>query len=91
MKKVSAVKLVRDAVSADSVGKNKVGNIVVRRGYFYRHGDDGHSFAHRIASQLIGAGVSFDIIDCGDHWAPFRGGKGVAANSHFYVELKVWA
>jgi hypothetical protein len=89
MKKVSNVALVRNAVSADMVSRNKLGNVVVRRGYFYTNGATAESFRDRVSNALFQAGVSFDVVDYGNHWAPFRGGAGVTANSHFYVELKV--
>jgi len=87
--KTSTLKLVRDAVMCDSVGKNKEGNIVCRRGYFYRMGDAANNFAARISSELTKAGVKHTVVNQGDHWAAFRGGQSVKAGSHFWVELRV--
>jgi len=79
------VKQVRDAVqfSADSVGKRKDGKIVVRRGYFYRHGMDSAKFTS-IISKLVPAAV---VVDSGDKWTAFNGGASVANQSHFWVVL----
>lgn len=76
---------VKDAVAADSIGKNKAGNVVVRDSYFYTHGRTADSFAKSVADQLRAAGVAFDIVDHGDHYASFRGGATVAQGSHFWV------
>ena len=69
----------------DTVSRNKDGNIVIRRGYFYRNGMDGQKFGERIMEKLGGA---VTLVECGDHWAPFRGGASVARSSHFYAVVK---
>ena len=75
----------------DSLGRTKTGTYRVRRGYFYRNGWDAQAFATRVSDALTIAGIQHRIEDSGDHWAAFKGGKGVAANSHFYVEFTVLA
>ena len=72
---------------ADTVGTNKAGNIVARHGYFYRHGNDEEKFANRISESLKSAGIEHEVVDKGDHWAPFRGGASVAQGSHFTLKL----
>jgi hypothetical protein len=83
------VKQVRAALQSnvDSVGKNKVGGIVVRRGFFYRNGMSSEKFTDFIDFKLREAGLSFKIVRDGEHYAPFRGGATVAQSSHWYVEL----
>lgn len=83
------IKQVRAALAnnADTVGKNKAGAIVVRRGFFYRNGMDSQKFAHLIDHKLREAGLSFKIVREGEHYAAFRGGASVAQQSHWYVEL----
>jgi hypothetical protein len=83
------VKQVRDALShhADSIGKNKAGAIVIRKGFFYRNGWSSGEFTYFVDHKLREAGLSFKIVRDGEHYAPFRGGATVAQSSHWYVEL----
>ena len=83
------LKQVRAALESnvDSIGKNKAGAIVVRRGFFYRNGMSSEKFTYFIDSKLREAGLSFKIVRDGEHYAPFRGGATVAQSSHWYVEL----
>lgn len=76
--------------SVDSVGKNKDGNIVVRRGYFYRNGQDSGTFAENIKSRLIEGNLNVALVGCSDNWKPFRGGAPVAQQSHFAAEFKIY-
>lgn len=89
MAKVTLMKLVRDAVSADGISKNKAGNFMFRKGYFYRMGDGCDKFAARVTAALTAAGIAHTLVDTGDHWAAFRGGAPLAKSSHFYVEVKI--
>jgi len=68
----------------DSIGKNKAGNFVLRRGYFYRNGMDSDKFAANIMTIL---GDRVTLIASGDCWKPFRGGATLANSSHFWVEI----
>jgi hypothetical protein len=87
----TTVKQVKQAIGsyADTVGKNKAGNIVLRKGYYYRNGASAESFENNIVAALSSAGVLCKVVDRGDVWKPFRGGASVAQQSHFYVELAV--
>ena len=89
-RKPSALALVRDAMGheADSVSRNAAG-IVIRRGYFYRFGGSAQKFADKVAHKLEVAGIKADILRSYDHFAPFRGGEGVARNSHFAVVVRL--
>ena len=74
---------------ADTVGKKKNGNIIVRREFFYRHGGTAESFAEKISSILTNADVRHNIIDKGEEWKAFRGGASVANQSHWWVEIAI--
>lgn len=73
-----------DAGEADSIGQGKEG-VIVRRGYFYRHGMDSSKFEAAIMRRLTAAGLEPKLVRSGDKWAPFRGGASIASSSHFYV------
>lgn len=74
---------------ADTVGRNKKGNIVLRRVFFYRHGMTGPKFASGCVERLAAIGVTANIVGESEVWKPFRGGASVASGSHFYAELSV--
>jgi hypothetical protein len=83
------IKQVKEALSysVDQVSKLKNGNIMVRKGYFYRNGMDADNFKNLVVAALLKNGIVANVIDYGDHWAAFTGGASVARQSHFYVEL----
>jgi hypothetical protein len=83
------MKEIRDALAgvADTVGRNKQGQIVVRRGFFYRHGMDSEKFANRVRAALKAAGLGYLVLDQGEKYAAFRGGQTVAQGSHWWAVL----
>jgi hypothetical protein len=74
--------------NVDSISAKKNGEIVFRRGYFYRDGMAEGKFMDSIDHQLKDAGIEFTMVDWGDHWAPFNGGATLARSSHFFVVIK---
>jgi len=80
---------VKQAVNADMVSRKRNGNILIRKGYFYRGKQDEYSFAQEINKQLDIHDIKAKMVKCGDHWASFKGGASVAKQSHFWVELVV--
>jgi hypothetical protein len=86
-RKKSILTILKEEVMADMISKTKSGTYMFRKGYFYRHGDTAEGFAVRVESDLKRLGFITTLIDVGDHYADFKGGAGVKANSHFYVEF----
>lgn len=86
---MATVKQVKDALThhVDTVGKQKDGSIVVRRGYFYRMGMDSDKFAADVQRLLDTALPGAKVVDKGDRWKPFRGGATTAQSSHFYAVI----
>lgn len=76
--------------AVDSVGKTKEGTIVVRRGYFYRHGMDSGTFAENMKALLLDGKLDAVLVGCSDNWKPFNGGASVARQSHFAAEFKIY-
>lgn len=74
-------------INEDSVGKNKNGNIVVRRGFFYTNGRTEGMFAKEVSEKLTDAGITHKIIGKGRHWVAFRGGASLRNQSHWWVEI----
>lgn len=74
---------------ADSVGRMKNGHIIVRRGFFYKHGMDSSIFADKVIKTLQKKGIPAQLINHYEQWKPFRGGDSVAKGSHFGVELVI--
>ena len=83
------VKQVRSVLEgyADTIGKNKDGHIVLRRGFFYTNGMSGEKFADSAMKRLAEAGIQTRLVDAGCIWKAFRGGASVAQGSHFKAVL----
>jgi len=71
----------------DSIGRNKDGHIVVRKGFFYTNGMDAEQFAQVVLGRLTRSGIAARMIDTACIWKAFRGGASVAQGSHFKVVL----
>jgi len=85
MAKTSLIKELREHVHADSIGKRRDGNIVLRQGFFYSHGRTAEGFAAKVTKALEACSLPGSVIDSGEVWKSFRGGASVANSSHFYV------
>ena len=83
------VKQVRSVLEgyADTIGQNKDGHIVLRRGFFYTNGMSGEKFADSAVRRLAAAGIQTRIVDTAVIWKAFRGGASVAQGSHFKAVL----
>jgi hypothetical protein len=88
-KSPSAKSVLQDRGHYDSVGKDKTGHLVVRRGYFYRNGGDSEKLAASVSRHLTDAGIKHTVVDHGDHWAPFRGGASTRNSSHWWAKVKI--
>lgn len=83
--------LKRDGIAfqgVDSITLRRNGEIVFRKGYFYRNGMTEGKFMDSVDFMLKNAGIDHTIVDYGDHWAAFNGGASLANSSHFYVVIK---
>ena len=87
--RVKVKRLIIDELHADTINTKKGGNILCRWGYFYSHGATAEDYAMQVRKLLTNHNIPYRIIDCGNHWAPFRGGASVANQSHFWVEVYV--
>ena len=74
-------------IGADSVSVNKMGDVVVRLGFFYRMGGTVEKFEKSITAQLKGLGIDATVTDKGEVWKGFNGGASVARSSHWWVTL----
>lgn len=72
---------------ADTVGRNKQGQIVVRRGFFYRNGMNSEKFAAKVSQALKSANENYLVLDHGEKYTGFRGGQTVAQGNHWWVIL----
>ena len=75
----------------DMISKTKSGNFIFRKGYFYTGGQDEDILVRRLEEKLFKLGLTAKLIDCGNHWAPFKGAAPIQRQSHFYVEFKITA
>lgn len=81
----ATLKQVRDALAftAGTVSKNKLGQFVVRKGFFYRHDMNEVKFAEQVQSKLAEAGLDLKVVDRGEQYVTFRGVR--AQGGHWYV------
>ena len=93
---VRNVRLIRDAVTAvigfGSIGKNKEGNIVIRRGFFNRNGASAEAYRERVSSELNEAGIRHTVIDSGEKssqwWVEIRLEHEKGARNRLLAELE---
>jgi len=67
----------------NQISKNKSGNFIARRGFFYTNGACSENYADAVKKAFPSA----NIIDHGTIYKPFKGGASVSNQSHFYVEF----
>lgn len=91
MESTTNLRSIREALGsvADTVGRNKLGQYVARRGFFYTNGFSSDQFATRCVEALRRAGINVRAAEHGEKWASFRGGASVAAQSHWWVALEI--
>ena len=87
--KLYTFKQIKKNVICDLISKKRNGNIVFRRGFFYRHDYDATQFANRITQQLDNLKIAYEIVDFGEHYVKFRGGALLQNQSHWYVTIKL--
>ena len=86
--KKSVLGILKENVCCDMVSRDKASNYVFRRSYFYRIGSP-VSFCESIKSELKTLGLNAELIDFGDHWAPFKGRQTIKSGSHFYATFNI--
>ena len=74
---------------ADSVGRDRSGDYIARRGYFYRHGVTAKLFAQTVTNLLDVQGIKIEVVDSWDKFTHFIGGASIANQSHFGVKFRV--
>ena len=80
------IKNILDAL-ADSVGKKRDGSFVIRRGFYYRHGQDAEGYKIAVCKKLNDSGLDYSLKDYGEHFTSFRGGASISNQSHWFVEI----
>lgn len=75
--------------TADMVSRNRDGNFIARKGFFYRNGKSAEDYKNEVITKLNDRGIPATCVVYGDHWTSFRGGYKVNKQSHFYCEFKL--
>ena len=88
--KKKIVSALRAAKFIDSVGSKQNGDIIARRGFFYRNGKSSETFDAHVRNLLEQAGLSdkYHIVESGEIWKPFRGGASTANSSHWFTVIR---
>lgn len=88
--KINVKKLLAEATYADMVSKNKAGNYILRFCYCYhRLTDKMENHKARVAEALGKAGLTYEFVADGDHFAAFQGDVPIQRQSHLWLEVKV--
>jgi hypothetical protein len=90
MKKTIMSDLRANVRGVEMISKNKAGNFMFRKGYFYTMGMDEDKFAVNVEANIRKLGYSVQVIGCGNHWTPFNGRAPIQRQSHFWVEAKIF-
>jgi hypothetical protein len=69
----------------DMLSKNREGNYIARRGFFYTNGMSADLLAKKIKEEI----PEIAIVKTWEKWTPFKGGSSVKQGSHFGVEFKI--
>ncbi len=89
----SVDKLIKDNkinLRADMISKDREGNYVFRKGYFYRPSKlDASDWAEMISQKMKELGIDNTVIESDDIWKPFKGGASLKAQSHYLVKIRV--
>jgi hypothetical protein len=72
-----------NGIQCDMLSKNRNGNYVLRKGFFYTHGNSSDKIAEKIVSKF----PKIKIVDTWDKWVAFKGGHTLKQGSHFGVEF----
>lgn len=91
MKKVTTKFLKENILAADVISKKRdgSGNFIFRKSFYYKFGNNKHTFADKISGELTEMGIKHEVIDKGEKYVVFRGGSSVAQGSHWWVTVKV--
>ena len=76
---------------ADQVGYSaSTKTIILRRGFFYTHGQNSKTFVTRIVEKLTAHGLDgkYRVVDSGEVWKSFNGGAKLSASSHWFCKLQ---
>lgn len=73
-----------------SVGRKQNGDIVARRGFFYKNGKTSADFDAYVRNVLNQSGLEnkYHVVESGEVWKPFRGGANVANSSHWFAVIR---
>ena len=82
------VQVAKDAFLADSVGRTKTGDVVLRKGSFYRMGKSAETFKAAVIRHYMDHGIEIQVVDFGAVYKDFRGGASVARSSHWFVVIR---
>ena len=89
MAKKSLTAKLKENIKTDMISKNREGNYIFRKGFFYTHGKTARDYQTQITDQLKALDLSFEVVDCGMVHKAFKGGASVKNQSHWWVEINI--
>lgn len=84
------LRALKNAGYVQAVGRKQNGDIVARRGFFYRNGKTSADFDQYVRNVLNQAGLEdkYYVVESGEVWKPFRGGATLANQSHWFSVVR---
>ena len=85
------IRAMAKALRARFTGEGQVsvsnGTIVVREGFFYRHGRDACDHTLNVERAVVALSLPLHPVKDGEVWKSFKGGASLRASSHWYTVL----
>ena len=75
---------IKHLVGADTISR-KENVITIRKSFYYRFERSTQTFVDMVKKYFPQA----TILDCGENYAPFRGGASIANSSHWFVKFQL--
>lgn len=86
----TVMKTLRKSHYINAVSRNRNGNIVARRSFFYRNGKTSADFDAYVRDVLNQSGLEnkYHVVESGEVWKTFKGGSSVARSSHWFTVIR---
>lgn len=81
----------RQANIAESISmRNNI--YTFRKTYYYTNGGSPEKFAESIKQRVLELSknrLTIEVVETGNHWAPFKGGASIRNSSHWWVKCRL--
>jgi hypothetical protein len=84
------ISALRNSHAVDTVSRKPNGDIIARKGFFYRNNKSANDFEQNVRKVLDAAGFTdqYHVVESGEIWKAFKGGASVANQSHWFTIIR---